>query len=96
MKKLVFICFAAVAAMGCKPVSYYEPKFTIGMSETSFKEANKKSELISSAEDGTNIYRTFTNTMIPRPEPYSFFYFYQGKLARFIKSDRSDDYKFIR
>ncbi|KQR72726.1 hypothetical protein [Pedobacter sp. Leaf176] len=95
MKKLVVICLLAIAAVGCKPISYYEPKFEIGMTEKSFKESNKKAELVSSNGDGTKIYRTITNTWIPRPEPYSFFYFYQGKLMKFIKSERGDDYKFI-
>lgn len=95
MKKLLFICLLAIAAMGCRSVSYYEPSFEIGMSEQSFTKANKKAELVSSAENGIKIYRTTTDTWIPRPEPYSFFYFYQGKLTKFIKSDRGDDYKFI-
>jgi len=95
MKKLLFICLLAISAMSCRTVSFYEPKFEIGMTEISFKEANKKAELVSSTNDGIKIYRTTLNTWIPRPEPYSFFYFQQGKLVRFIKSDRGDDYKFI-
>ncbi|MDN3586272.1 hypothetical protein QWY86_06310 [Pedobacter aquatilis] len=96
MKKLLFICLMAVVAWGCKSVSYYEPRFTIGMSETDFKQENPKSLLVSSADDNTKIYRTTYNGWRPVPEPYSFFYFHNGKLTKFVKSDRLDDYKFMQ
>lgn len=96
MKKVLLICLLAVAVTGCKSTYYGDPSFEIGMSETNFKQANVKAELVSSENDGMKIYRTTTNTWIPKPEPYAFFYFFQGKLIKFIKSDRGDDYKFIR
>ncbi|WP_421944605.1 hypothetical protein [Pedobacter sp.] len=96
MKKLLFICLLAVVALGCKSVSYYEPKFTIGMTEADFKQSNPKSMLVSSADDNTKIYRSTYEGWRPIPEPYSFFYFNNSKLVRFVKSDRLDDYKFIQ
>lgn len=96
MKKLLFICLLAVAALGCKSISYYEPKFTIGMPETEFKLSNPRAALVSSADDGNKVYRTTYEGWRPVPEPYSFFYFHNSKLTKFVKSDRLDDYKFIQ
>lgn len=95
MKKLIII-LCCILAIGCKSVSLKMPIFTIGMTETDFKAANKKAELVSSSTNESNIYRTIDDSFIPKPEPYSFFYFNKGKLVRFIKSDRMDDYKFIQ
>ena len=95
MKKIILMCFCAIMAMGCKTASY-PAKFTIGMTENEFKSANKTAVLVSSSTNESTIYRTTTNSWIPKPEPYSFFYFSKGKLVRFIKSDRMDDYKFIQ
>ncbi|ARS38525.1 hypothetical protein CA265_02045 [Sphingobacteriaceae bacterium GW460-11-11-14-LB5] len=96
MKKLVLIALVAVMAMGCKSRSYQESSITIGMPENEFKRANRSAELMLANDDGTSIYRIITTSFIPKPEPFTFFYFYQGKLTRFVKSDRLDDYKFIR
>ena len=95
MKKVILICLAVIA-LGCKSMSYQESSIKIGMSENEFKRANRSAELMSVDKRGTNIYRIISNAFIPKPEPYSFFYFHEGKLARFVKSDRIDDYKFIR
>ncbi len=94
MKKVILICLAVIA-LGCKSMSYQESSIKIGMSENEFKRANRSAELMSVDNDGTNIYRIISSSFIPKPEPYSFFYFHGGKLARFVKSDRFDDYKFI-
>jgi len=96
MKKLVLIALMAVMAMGCKSRSYVESSIAIGMPENDFKKANRSAELMLANDDGTNVYRIISNSFIPKPEPFTFFYFYQGKLTRFVKSDRLDDYKFIR
>lgn len=65
------------------------------MLENEFTRANHSAELMSLNNNGTNIYRIISNAFIPKAEPYSFFYFSEGKLVRFVKSDRLDDYKFI-
>ncbi|WP_025144504.1 hypothetical protein [Pedobacter jeongneungensis] len=96
MRKLILIGLVAIMAMGCKSRSYQESSITIGMPENEFKRVNRSAELMLASDDGTNIYRSISTTFIPKPEPYTFFYFYQGKLSRFVKSDRIDDYKFIR
>lgn len=93
MKKIILICLA-VMALSCKSRSYQE-LIKIGMSENEFKGANRSAELMSVDNNGTNIYRISSNAIIPKAEPYSFFYFHEGKLTRFVKSDRMDDYKFI-
>jgi len=95
MKKIILICLAVVA-LGCKSMSYQESSIKIGMLESEFKQANRSAELMSIDNDGINIYRIISyNSFNPKPEPYSFFYFHEGKLTRFVKSDRIDDYKFI-
>ncbi len=95
MKKIILI-FLAVIALGCKSMSHQEASIKIGMLESEFKRANRSAELMSVDKRGTNIYRITSQAFIPKAEPYSFFYFYEGKLARFVKSDRLDDYKYIR
>jgi hypothetical protein len=94
MKKIVLICLAVIA-LGCKSMSYQESSIKIGMSENDFKRANHSAELMLADNNGMVIYRVTSKAIIPKNEPYSFYYFYQGKLTRFIKSDRIDDYKFI-
>ncbi|HWW38108.1 hypothetical protein [Pedobacter sp.] len=94
MKKIVLICLA-VMALGCKSMSYQDSSIKIGMSENDFKRANHSAELMLVDNNGMVIYRVTSKAIIPKNEPYSFYYFYQGKLTRFIKSDRIDDYKFI-
>jgi hypothetical protein len=94
MKKIILICLAAIA-LGCKSMSYQESAIKVGMSENEFKRANRAAELMLIENNGTNIYRITSNAFITKAEPYSFFYFYEGKLTRFVKSDRPDDYKFI-
>jgi len=94
MKKVILICLA-VMALGCKSMSYQESAIKIGMPESEFKRVNRSAELLSVDNSGTNIYRVTSNSFIPKEEPYSFFYFHEGKLARFVKSNRIDDYKFI-
>lgn len=96
MKKLMLIALVAVMALGCRSMSYNESSISIGMPESDFKRANRSAELMLANGDGTSIYRIITTSFIPKPEPFTFFYFYQGKLTRFVKSDRLDDYKFIR
>ncbi|MGN7986747.1 hypothetical protein ACTJKC_05360 [Pedobacter sp. 22226] len=96
MKNLILIGLMAIMAMGCKSRAYQESSIAIGMPENEFKRVNRSAELMLANDDGTKIYRIISTTFIPKPEPYTFFYFYQGKLIRFIKSDRIDDYKFIR
>ncbi|MNK09434.1 hypothetical protein D3C87_273940 [compost metagenome] len=94
MKKVILICLAVVA-LGCKSMSYQESPIKIGMTENEFKRTNRSAELMSIDNSGTNIYRITSKSFVPKTEPYSFFYFYEGKLTRFVKSDRIDDYKFI-
>jgi hypothetical protein len=94
MKKIVLICLAVIA-LGCKSMSYQESSIKIGMSENEFKQTNRSAELMSVDQNGITIYRVTSKAVIPKNEPFSFYYFYQGKLTRFIKSDRIDDYKFI-
>lgn len=94
MKKIILICLAVIA-LGCKSMSYQESSIRVGMSENEFKRVNRSAELMSVDNNGVNIYRIISNSFIPKAEPYSFFYFYEGKLTRFVKSDRIDDYKFI-
>lgn len=94
MKKLILICLLAATAMGCKGLYYQKAAFSIGMQESDFKQANKFADLVSSNEQGLNIYRTIN--LVATMEPYSFFYFNNKKLTSFVKSDRLDDYKFIQ
>jgi hypothetical protein len=95
MRKIILICLAVIA-LGCKSMSYQESSIKIGMSENEFKQANRSAELMSLDNNGTNIYRIISRgVIIANAEPYLFFYFHDGKLTRFVKSDRIDDYKFI-
>lgn len=94
MKKVMLICFV-VMAMGCKSLAYQESSIKIGMLESEFKQENRRAELMLGDDNGVTIYRIITNSWIPKLEPYSFFYFNEGKLTRYIKSYRMDDYKFI-
>lgn len=91
MKKIILICLA-LTVLGCKSMSYQGSQIKIGMPENEFKQANRSAELMLVNHDGTSIYRILTYEI----EPYSFFYFYEGKLTRFVKSDRKDDWRFIR
>lgn len=68
----------------------HEAKFTMGMSETEFKEQNKP-ELVSATEDGRRIYRTSYVTT-----GYKFFFFKQSVLVRYENGTQPDDYLYMR
>ncbi|UKT64436.1 hypothetical protein [Pedobacter mucosus] len=89
MKKFILIGLVSIM-LSCKAFYGLEPTFTIGMSESDFKLQNR-SELVSAANDGTKIYRTYNAFT-----SYKFFFFQKEKLVRFEKGTLADDYQFIR
>ena len=68
--------------LSCKSFLYgVEPNFTMGMSETEFKEKNKSDvELVLATENGNKVFRTHTQTLY-----YGFFFFKDEKLVRYEK-----------
>ncbi|MDQ0640850.1 hypothetical protein QF042_004415 [Pedobacter sp. W3I1] len=89
MKNIILIALA-LTMLSCRAMYGFEPTFTMGMSESDFKQKNRP-ELVSATDDGTRIYRTYyarTN--------YKFFFFQKEKLVRFEKGTYPDDYQLIR
>ncbi len=90
MKKLILI-FLVLGTMSCNIMQYYEPKFSIGMTENEFKELNKGAVLVYGDQDDTVIYRTFNEYA----KSYKFFAFSRHKLVKFEEGSYPDDYKFM-
>lgn len=88
MKKLLFM-LALLGMMSCNITQYYEPKFTLGMTEESFKKNNKNAVMAYGDEKGLMIYRTYNQLM----ENYKFFRFSNQKLVQFGEGVYPDDYK---
>lgn len=88
MKKLVLM-FLVLGTMSCNVVQYYEPKFTLGMTEQEFRHFNKSAVQVYGNQKGTVIYRTFNDYT----KTFKFFRFSKEKLAQFEESIYPDDYR---
>ncbi|WEK18692.1 MAG: hypothetical protein P0Y49_18070 [Candidatus Pedobacter colombiensis] len=89
MKKLILLAGLAITLLSCRAMYGHEAKFTMGMSETEFKEKNKP-DFVSANEGGRTIYRTmYVGT------GYKFFFFKEGKLVRYENGTRPDDYLYM-
>ena len=89
MKNFLFIGLA-ITMLSCRAMYGIEPTFTMGMSESEFKQKNRP-ELVSAAKDGSRIYSTYHVLT-----HYKFFFFENEKLVRFEKGEHPDDYQLFR
>jgi|GEM_PF-1757908 len=90
MKKL-FLILIVLGTMSCNVTQYYEPKFTLGMSEEQFKKINKSAVRAYGDETGVLIYRTYNAIT----ETFKFFRFSNQKLVQFGEGYYPDDYKLL-
>lgn len=91
MKKLLLMCLLAATLLGCNTIQYYEPKFTIGMTEQEFKKLNGSAVQVYGDDSDMLIYRTY-NAMT---ENFKFFRFSKQKLVQFGEGIYADDYKLM-
>ncbi len=90
MKKLLFILIV-LGTMSCNITQLYEPKFTVGMEETEFKNANRNATKVYGDDKGVAIYRTYNRIT----EGYKFFMFEKQKLVKFQEGAYRDDYRYL-
>jgi hypothetical protein len=90
MKKLLFILIV-LGTMSCNITQLYEPKFTLGMEETEFKNINRYATKVYGDQAGVVIYRTYNQYT----ESYKFFMFDKQKLVKFQEGTYKDDYRFL-
>lgn len=69
----------------------YEPKFTMGMTEQEFKNANKSAISVYGDNKGITIYKAYNELF----RTFKFFVFSKDKLVKFEEGTFADDYKFI-
>lgn len=89
MKKFLLIALV-LSTLGCN-VMRYEPKFSIGMTEKEFKEANKEAVQVYGDEKDVSVYRT-QNALT---QTFKFFHFFKNKLVKFGEGIYPDDYKLL-
>lgn len=91
MRKLLLMSLLAATLTGCNPIQYYEPKFSIGMTEQEFKNSNRSAVQVYGDEREMIIYRTY-NALT---ENFKFFRFSKQKLVQFSEGTYADDYKLL-
>ena len=91
MRKVLMICLLAVAAWGCNVTQHFEPKFSMGMSQQEFTNANRSAVRVYGDQYDVIIYRTENGIT----ETFKFFRFSKDKLVQFGEGKHPDDYKLL-